>query len=573
MLNIVDRLQCTSCSKEFSIYEGEQLLRDKLAPVIDRVRYELPLPTHCEDCRFNRRLAQINERHLYYRTCDATGKTIVSNYRANARHKVYEAEYWMSDKWDPMVYGREVSFTEPFFDQFQRLHQEVPRMSLDRGAHMENSDYNNHVDSLKDCYMCIQCNWAQQCTYCTFSQRINNTHFSTFVFDCEHVYESINARGCYGVSFSENIKHCSDSIFLARCTNVKDSICCVNLHDKQYCIFNKQYTKEEYEAKKKEFYNHFQTSSQEVMAQFHEFAKTFPEPSDYNIGSGEMVGEYLDNCADTYFSYRCKQNKDAWYAYLSTDSKDVLDSSGYVLERGYEALVSGEESYGIYFSTAWDHCRDIYYSDYCFIGSHDLFGCVGLKRKQYCILNKQYSKEEYFALVHKIIAHMKATGEWGEFFPERISPFPYIDSVAMDFSPLSPEEIQERNFYYTKDVTQLSEYQGKEYLLEETKYYADREKAKGLLGAVLRCEETGGTYKILPSELAFCLRYDLPLPRLSPSRRYWHHIQQMNSRNTKLRTCASQQLTEPPMYCEKEMYSSSKGANVYCRTCFREMGS
>jgi hypothetical protein len=59
----------------------------------------------------------------------------------------------------------------------------------------------------------------------------------------------------------------------------------------------------------------------------------------------------------------------------------------------------------------------------CGKGSSNLFGCIGLRGKEYCILNKQYTKEEYETLVPKIIEKMKADGEWGEFFHQRISPF------------------------------------------------------------------------------------------------------------------------------------------------------
>ena len=41
--------------------------------------------------------------------------------------------------------------------------------------------------------------------------------------------------------------------------------------------------------------------------------------------------------------------------------------------------------------------------------SSNLFGCVGLKSKEYCILNKQYTKEAWEALVPQIIEHMKKT--------------------------------------------------------------------------------------------------------------------------------------------------------------------
>lgn len=49
------------------------------------------------------------------------------------------------------------------------------------------------------------------------------------------------------------------------------------------------------------------------------------------------------------------------------------------------------------------------------------FGCVGLKKKKYCILNKQYSKEEYEELKGKIISDMKRSGEYGKFLPYEMS--------------------------------------------------------------------------------------------------------------------------------------------------------
>jgi len=59
-----------------------------------------------------------------------------------------------------------------------------------------------------------------------------------------------------------------------------------------------------------------------------------------------------------------------------------------------------------------------------------LFGCIGLKRNEYCVLNRQYSKDEYKKTVLRLIEHMKKTGEYGEFFPIDISPFKCEDTVA-----------------------------------------------------------------------------------------------------------------------------------------------
>jgi hypothetical protein len=72
--------------------------------------------------------------------------------------------------------------------------------------------------------------------------------------------------------------------------------------------------------------------------------------------------------------------------------------------------------------------------------SQDCFGCVGLRNKQYCILNKQYSQEEYANTVAAIIARMQQDGEWGEFFPSPMSPFSYTETVAQERYPLTKEE-------------------------------------------------------------------------------------------------------------------------------------
>ncbi|USN57470.1 MAG: hypothetical protein H6766_03385 [Candidatus Peribacteria bacterium] len=64
------------------------------------------------------------------------------------------------------------------------------------------------------------------------------------------------------------------------------------------------------------------------------------------------------------------------------------------------------------------------------------FGCDGLRNKEYCIFNQQYTKEEYNELAPKIIDHMKQTGERGEFFHPSLSPFGYNETVANEYYPV-----------------------------------------------------------------------------------------------------------------------------------------
>ena len=92
---------------------------------------------------------------------------------------------------------------------------------------------------------------------------------------------------------------------------------------------------------------------------------------------------------------------------------------------------------GFTFSTVRTH--HVWYSMNCYDSSY-LFGCDGLRNKQYCIFNKQYTKEEYEVLVTKIIGHMQQTGERGEFFPSSMSSFGYNETVANEYYPINKEE-------------------------------------------------------------------------------------------------------------------------------------
>jgi len=80
--------------------------------------------------------------------------------------------------------------------------------------------------------------------------------------------------------------------------------------------------------------------------------------------------------------------------------------------------------------------------EYCnqLTGCDDMFGCMGLKKKRFCILNKQYSKEEYEDLRTKIIKHMLKTGEYGEYFPQDLCPYAYNETITMEYFPISKEE-------------------------------------------------------------------------------------------------------------------------------------
>ena len=562
---------CRTCKTPFEITEAEQQLLQRLVPVIAGKEFPFPQSKDCPRCRMLHRNMFMNERNLYYRTCDKTGKTIVSNYAPESKHIVYYADYWLGDEWEAMDYAQELNFDEPFFVQYKRLFERVPRMSIDQ-ASMENSDFNNHVDHLRNCYMCVQAGGLEDCTYCNCAEKSRDCHDCLLLADSEMCYGCVNCSGCYEVFFSVNVRDSRQSMFLQNCHGMKDSLFCVNMQHKQYCIWNKQHTKEEYEQERAKLLERLQTEAQKVQEEFDAFAKALPQPPNLNHNAENCRGDYLKNCKDCIEVYCASDSENVWYAFFPVKNRDCLDVFGMDLEHSYFTFAGGN-SYNCHFCfAAWDNCKDVHYSDYCFFDCEALFGCVGLKRKKYCILNKQYTKEEYEMLVPKLIEHMKANGEWGEYFPKEMSPFAYNESVSFTHQPLTQEQVEARGLRW-RTMAEQGKYEGPEITPESIEEYKDPTKAQELLAQVLTCQKTGQPYRLIAQELAFLLRHGLPVPRVAPRQRYLDMLARMNPQHQQERQCQNPVKEETGRPCENRFFTShpeSSGAIVYCQDCYRK---
>jgi len=155
---------------------------------------QVPPPTLCSFCRMIRRLSWRTERFLYHRTCDLTGKQIISAFspepaqnRKYPKFPVYDLDAWWSDKWDPLSYGQDYDFSRPFFDQFFELQSKVPRAALQQQKPMENSTYCNAASHNKNCYLMFSSNRSEDCYYGSWVNScrdcIDNTNLIGVVFD------------------------------------------------------------------------------------------------------------------------------------------------------------------------------------------------------------------------------------------------------------------------------------------------------------------------------------------------------------------------------------------------------
>jgi hypothetical protein len=204
-------------------------------------------------------------------------------------------------------------------------------------------------------------------------------------------------------------------------------------------------------------------------------------------------------------------------------------------------------------------CDNLLYCDNCNACGY-CFGCFSLKKAKYCIFNKQYTKEEYEALVPKIVEHMRKTGEWGEFFHPTLSSFGYNETKAADAYPLPKEEALKRGWQWSKTDQSLSpdlKAIEAERLPENIADVPD-----DILNYVIASEGSRKPFRIIPQELAFYRKRGLPLPHRHPHERLRTLAANENPRTLWNRSCDK---------CGtgiETTYAPDRPEKVFCESCY-----
>ncbi|MBI2463803.1 hypothetical protein HYV57_02515 [Candidatus Peregrinibacteria bacterium] len=514
-------------------------------------------PTMCPDCRQQRRLAFRNERRLYHRKCDLTGKQVISLYSPDKPYKVYEQKEWWGDQWDPLSFGRDFDFKRHFFEQFQELLLAVPRANI-YSKNNTNSDYTTNCDRIKNCYLSVDIANSEGIYY---GKWVLNSKDCLEMYEdiyCELDYENLYSDGNYQCVYTLLSDHCSDCQFLYDCKGCKYCFMCFGLRNKEYCIENKQVSKEDYD----DFFKKIRIGSYEQYRKcveiYENMIKKIPRKANILTNCENCTGDFQYNCKNVKDSYDIISSEDVKYAYDASNIKDSMDvyEPAFNCELQYESYACNRGVNIIGCAVSYD-ISDSYYCDICH-NSANLFGCVGLKHKRYCILNKQYSREEYEELIPKIIEHMKKTGEWGEFFPIQLSPFAYNESVAEEYFPLQKEEVLERGWKWQEEEKVSQQCIGSKTHIPDHIDDAD----ESICGKILFCEVTGKLYKIIPQEFQFYKKMGIPIPRRCPDQRYKERMERRNPRKLWSRIC---------MKCQAAIstsYAPDRQEIVYCENCY-----
>jgi hypothetical protein len=510
---------CQNCKKDFTIEPDDFSFYEKV---------KVSPPTFCPECRRQRRFGWRNFINFYKATCALTGVPVISLYHPDSGVTVYEPKAWNSDKWSALEYGREYDFSVPFFKQYTDLLKTVPKPAMDNDDGLQSVDcmYTSDFALGKNCYLVIKAWKVEDVMYSFYvvsSKNLVDVHMS-FGKD-EGNYETVNTEYCYQCRYVYDCRSCSDSAFSYDCRNCDHVFMCTGLRGKSYCFKNQEVGKERYEKIMQEYALNTYTGVRRAQQEFEPIMRDHPRKALRMVNCDDCSGDLLfnsHNCKNCFLMLSSENCKFDNYADGARDSYDTDAGGG--SELVYESDLPAFSSRVVGSYSAW-HCQDSGYLTHSY-RSKNCFGCTGLKDAEYCILNKQYSKEAYFEMLEKIKDHMTAMPYhdtkgrvygYGDFAPIELSYFPYSDSVASELYPLNESEVIDQGYVQYRKIEQDDTTPG---ILASDLPDAIEDVTDEILDKIIISVNSKRRYRITCDELTFYRKYKIPLPHESFFDRY-----------------------------------------------------
>jgi len=281
-----------------------------------------------------------------------------------------------------------------FIEDFQKLYWSTPQ-DQNWTRQSENCDYGDIIVVSKNCFLCFNSANLENCLYCHSSKKSYDCNGMMFCTQCNMCYECIDSIRLNNCDYCQNSEGLSDCDYCIDCKSLNNCFGCVGLYHKKYHIFNKEYEKEDYFKKLKEIKA---WPEEKIEAEIEKLNLEWPHVYMHQNHTVNSFGDYVFQCKNCYFAFDAIECEDSFYVtdiVLERGTKDSCDCG--------PICNTAENCYGCCFCGYINNCNHIYWCDYLadcewctnVWDSKHCFGCVYTKNKEYHILNKPYSKEEY----------------------------------------------------------------------------------------------------------------------------------------------------------------------------------
>lgn len=184
----------------------------------------------------------------------------------------------------------------------------------------------------------------------------------------------------------------TDSWYSVQCRNGKYLFGCVNLRNQSYCIFNRQVAPQQYEQQITKYKT---WPSEKVLAIVDDLKRRYPltQTNEAN-NENTTYGNYMYHNKNCYLLFDASNNSDSGYLYDTIGHKTCYDATySSDNELCYQIVDSGRcfnANYVVYSA----NCINSSYIFDCF-DVKDSLGAVNIDHKQYLLLNRQLTKEQY----------------------------------------------------------------------------------------------------------------------------------------------------------------------------------
>ena len=411
----------------------------------------------------------------------------------------------------------DIDWSKSFFEQRAYLFQNTQLPNVLNYGDVENCDFANEVLNSKNIYLSHTIIWG--CENVLYSNNIkencSNVYNSTMVWqNSENIYFTTGVISSSNIFYSKYITGSFDVRFSNNLISCQNCILCNNLENQSYCIRNKQYTKEEYVIEK-----------EKILAQKDKFILSYKSMTAkwQNFGSKDVDWNFVlnsDNVKDGVFANQLKDSKNVviwWWSGVDENMYDVI--SGWTLSNNNFYAVTGA---GAWSDNIYCSCHivssNIYYSYFMQNCSYCLW-CLWLTNKQFCIFNKQYTKEERFKKANEIFSQMDQEWILWDFFPPSINPYYFNDTLAYLIDDSFTKQEVESQWYLRRDdeikvdipdwldVVKTSELDQYQWLDSEWDRKIDPEILKKVI-----IDEQWNSYRIIKMEYDFLIKHWLPIP-------------------------------------------------------------
>lgn len=202
----------------------------------------------------------------------------------------------------------------------------------------------------------------------------------------------------------------------------------MNLRNKEFYIFNKKYSREDYFVKLRELRargpenEHARGRRMEGRhmenppPEFVELKNTLPHIAMQGVNNENVTGDHIFNSRNVFYGFDVSDQEDTMYMFNASMSKDCMDViyTGQGSEMNYMCHSAVNLKYSNFCNVCW-FSQNLEYCEYVF-NSHDCFGCVSRNHAEYEILNQKYSKDEYLKRVAELKDKLRSDGTYGRWW-------------------------------------------------------------------------------------------------------------------------------------------------------------